>query len=208
MKRVMSALLAAVLLLTVLATAATVTSADTVLYGDINGDGKINNRDLGLFQKHLNGSDVDVDIEAADVYYDGKVNNRDLGILQKYLNGSDVQLGPEKPVVPPAELPAVGYDLDGRERVYIESISQDGYEVTLTLVNTSTKWMTEETSYVEYTCTDAEGNVLTLENKYFGTLYIGMLEVGERDTYTIALPEGTTKLEFGACRIVYWSQWA
>ena len=203
MKRVLCVLLAVAMLLVVSATA----SAATIMYGDITGDGKINNRDLGMFQKYLNGGNVNMDVEAADVYYDGKVNNRDLGFLQKYLNGSDVQLGPKKPVVPPAELPAVGYDLDGRARVYIESISQDGYDVTLTLVNTSPQWMTEETSYVEYTCTDSEGNVLTLEDKYYGTLYIGMLEVGERDTYTITLPEGTAKLEFGYCRIVYWSQW-
>lgn len=207
MKRVLCVLLAVALLLAVSATAATVTSAATVMYGDVTGDGKINNRDLGLFQKYLNGSNVAIDLEAADVYYDGKVNNRDLGFLQKYLNGTDVHLGPEEPVVPYAQLPAVGYDMDGRERVYIESISQDGYEVTLTLVNTSTQWMTEETSYAEYTCTDAEGNVLTLDNKYFGTLYLGMLEAGDRDTYTITLPEGTAKLEFGFCRINYWSQW-
>lgn len=75
-------------------------SAADVVYGDVNGDGKINNRDLGLFQKHLNGSDVDIDEEAADVYYDGKLNNRDLGILQKFLNGGDVTLGPDEPDVP------------------------------------------------------------------------------------------------------------
>ena len=144
---------------------------------------------------------------AADVYYDGKVNNRDLGILQKYLNGSDVNLGPEKPVVPPAELPAVGYDLDGRGRVFIESISQDGYDVIVTLVNTSTLWMTEETACVEYTCTDAEGNLLTLDTEYYGTLYMGMLEACMGRTYTITLPEGTAKLEFGTATIVYWSQW-
>ena len=207
MKRVLCVLLAVALLLGVSMVTSTIASADAVLYGDINGDGKINNRDLGVFQKHLNGTDVTIDLEAADVYYDGKVNNRDLGILQKYLNGTDVNLGPEKPVVPPAELPAVGYDLDGNQRVYIESISQDGYVVTLTLVNTSTQWMTEETSYVEYTCTDAEGNVLTLADTYYGALYMGMLEAGERRTYTITLPEGTAKLEFGVCRIVYWSQW-
>ena len=57
-----------------------------VLSGDVNGDGKINNRDLGLLQKYLNGSDVTVDELAADLNGDGKLNNRDLGLLQKLLN--------------------------------------------------------------------------------------------------------------------------
>ena len=208
MKRVMSVLLALTLLLSVAVVASSAASADEVVYGDVNGDGKINNRDLGMFQKYLNGSAVDIDLVAADVYADGKINNRDLGMLQKYLNGSDVTLGPEKPVVPPAELPAVGYDIDGKGRIIVDAISQDGYIVTVVIKNHDTKWMTEETSYVKYTCTDAEGNELTLSDKYYGTLYLGMLEVGDVGTYTITLPEGTAKLEFGNWYIKYWSQWA
>ena len=92
--------LAALCLLTTSVMGAMAVSADTLVYGDVNGDGSINNRDLGLFQKHLNGSDVAIDLAAADVYYDGKVNNRDLGILQKFLNGSDVTMGPEEPEMP------------------------------------------------------------------------------------------------------------
>ena len=76
-------------------------SADVlVVYGDLNSDGKVNNRDLGMFQKYLNGDDVAINEAAADVYYDGKLNNRDLGFLQKFLNGDDVVLGPEEPVFP------------------------------------------------------------------------------------------------------------
>ena len=208
MKRVMSVLLALALLLSVAVVASSAASADEVMYGDVNGDGKINNRDLGMFQKYLNGSAVDIDLVAADVYADGKINNRDLGLFQKYLNGGDVTLGPEKPVVPPAELPAVGYDIDGKGRIMVDAISQDGYTVTVVIKNHDTKWMTEETSYVKYVCTDAEGNELTLSDKYYGTLYLGMLEVGDVGTYTITLPEGTAKLEFGNYYIKYWSQWA
>lgn len=54
--------------------------------GDANGDGKLNNRDLGLLQRYLNGWTVDMNENAADVNGDGKVNNRDLGTLQKMLN--------------------------------------------------------------------------------------------------------------------------
>ena len=64
-----------------------------ILYGDTNGDGKVNNRDLGLLQQHLNGWGVTIDLVSADVNNDGKVNNRDLGLLQQYLNGWGVTLG-------------------------------------------------------------------------------------------------------------------
>ena len=220
MKRVGSLLLAVTLLLSVVLTASVTAAAADVVYGDADGNGKINNRDLGLLQKYLNDADVTIDLEAADVKYDGKVNNRDLGWLQQYLNDADVTLGPaeptppeppippEPPVEPDAALPEVGYDLDGQGRIFVTAISQTENTVTLTLTNTSSKWMTEETSFVQYTCTDADGNVLYLEGKYYGTLYIGMLEANEADTYAITLPEGTVKLEFGDCRIVYWSQWA
>ncbi len=54
--------------------------------GDANGDGKINNKDLGLLQQYLNDWDVTIDKKAADLNDDGKVNNRDLGMLQQQLN--------------------------------------------------------------------------------------------------------------------------
>lgn len=60
------------------------------LYGDVDGDGKVNIRDLGVLQQHLNGWDVDVVTAAADITSDGKVNVRDLGLLQQHLNGWDV----------------------------------------------------------------------------------------------------------------------
>ncbi len=203
MKRVLPVLLATVMMVAAVMSV----SAATILYGDVTGDAKINNRDLAMLQQHINGWEVTVDLAAADVNDDGRVNNRDLAMLQQYINGWDVKLGPEEPVVPPAELPEVGYDLDSRGRILVQAIAQEGNVVTVTLANTSDKWITEETSYVEYTCTDAEGNVLTLDDKYYGVVFFGMLEVGETTTRTITLPEGTAKLEFGACRIVYWSQW-
>ena len=60
--------------------------------GDVNNDGKVNVRDLGLMQQYLNGWDVTMSLTAADVNGDGKVNVRDLGTLQQYLNGWDVTL--------------------------------------------------------------------------------------------------------------------
>ena len=209
MKRVISFLLMTAVLVTMVA--AMPVSAAASLYGDVDGNGKINNRDLGLLQQHLNGYDVTVNETLADVDDNGKVNNRDLGLLQQYLNGYDVTLGPKEPdvpVEPTVTLPQVGYDLDGRGRIFVKEIFCQDNEVTVTLENTSGKWMTEETAKVEYTCTDAEGNVLMLESRYYGTLYFGMLEAKEVDTFTFDIPASTVKVEFGACDIVYWTQWA
>lgn len=64
-----------------------------VRYGDVNDDGKVNNRDMGLLQQYLNGKAVTVNLSACDVNGDGKVNNRDMGLLQRYLNGWNVTLG-------------------------------------------------------------------------------------------------------------------
>ena len=60
--------------------------------GDINNDGKINNKDLGLLMQYLNSWDVEIVESAADINADGKVNNKDYGLLMQYLNGWDVQL--------------------------------------------------------------------------------------------------------------------
>lgn len=217
MKRTISMLLTvAVLLMVTASMMATSVSAAALLYGDVNADGKINNRDQGVLQQYLNDYEVTVDTTLADVTADGKVNNRDLGILQQYLNDYEVTLGPAQPDVPPeppvpdfpaVELPAGGYDLNDRGVIVVESVVQNGNTVTVLFANISDKWMSEETSYLEYLCTDAEGNVLSLEDRYYGALYFGMLEVGESVSLTFTLPEGTTKVEFGTCRLVIWSQW-
>ena len=77
------------------------------MFGDVNNDGKVNIRDLGLMQQYINGWEVTIDLELADVFVDGKINARDLGRLQQYINGWDVILGggtkPTEPTTPPAE---------------------------------------------------------------------------------------------------------
>lgn len=64
-----------------------------VNYGDLNGDGAINNRDMALLQQYINKWNVSIDLAAADVNNDGAVNNRDLALLQQYINKWDVTLG-------------------------------------------------------------------------------------------------------------------
>lgn len=64
--------------------------------GDVNNDGKINNKDLGILMQYLNGWDVEIYIEAADVNDDSKVNNKDYGLLMQYCNGWEVELKQDK----------------------------------------------------------------------------------------------------------------
>ncbi len=60
--------------------------------GDVSGDGELNNKDLSVFMRYLNGWDETVDERALDVNADGKINNKDYVILMRYLNGWDVVL--------------------------------------------------------------------------------------------------------------------
>ena len=54
--------------------------------GDVNGDGRLNNRDLGLLQQYLADMDVIIANEkVCDINGDGRLNNRDLGVLQQQL---------------------------------------------------------------------------------------------------------------------------
>ena len=60
--------------------------------GDINGDKKVNMKDLVLLQQYLNNWDVAINEKAANVNGDEKINMKDLVLLQQYLNGWEVEL--------------------------------------------------------------------------------------------------------------------
>lgn len=62
-------------------------------YGDANGDGNINLKDVTRVLKHLSGWGVTIDEYAADVNVDGKVNLQDVTRLLKYLANWNVKLG-------------------------------------------------------------------------------------------------------------------
>ena len=63
------------------------------VYGDANGDGRINNKDLALLMRKLNGWDVEISDAVVDVNADGRVDNKDYGLLMQYINGWDVEIG-------------------------------------------------------------------------------------------------------------------
>ena len=65
---------------------------DTHTAGDINGDGKVNNKDLTRLFQYLSDWDVEVEEKALDVNGDGKVNNKDLTRLFQYLSDWDVEI--------------------------------------------------------------------------------------------------------------------
>ena len=61
------------------------------MYGDVNGDGKINGQDLIRLRKYLNGENV-VLYPGANVNGDSKLNGQDLIRLRKYLSSGDLSL--------------------------------------------------------------------------------------------------------------------
>ena len=104
MKRLASFLLALLLLISMVGCTTTTSQQSAIApslaaspaaidSGDVNADGTINVRDLGLLQQHLNGWNVTIDTAAADVNGDDTINVRDYGLLQQHLNGFDVTLG-------------------------------------------------------------------------------------------------------------------
>lgn len=67
-----------------------------VAYGDVNGDGRINGKDLTMIRRAISGGfDLSgYNEEVADVNNDGKVNGKDLTLIRKYISvGFDVVLG-------------------------------------------------------------------------------------------------------------------
>ena len=60
--------------------------------GDINGDNKVNSKDLTRLLKYISHEEVAVNEAALDVNGDGKVNSKDLTRLLKYISHEDVEI--------------------------------------------------------------------------------------------------------------------
>ena len=65
-----------------------------ILYGDADGNGKIEVLDAALVQQYLAGYDVTLNETVADADGNGKIEVLDAALVQQYLAGYDVTLGP------------------------------------------------------------------------------------------------------------------
>lgn len=63
-----------------------------VAKGDVNGDGSISAKDLGVLMQYINGWNVTVVENASDVNADGNINAKDYGLLMQFINGWNVTL--------------------------------------------------------------------------------------------------------------------
>ena len=64
-----------------------------LLYGDANGDGEINMKDVLTLRKKLAGMEVEINMTLADANGDDEINMKDVLALRKYLAGMDQVLG-------------------------------------------------------------------------------------------------------------------
>ena len=197
MKKIVSLLLVVVMLMGMTVSAA---------FGDINADGDTSARDVALLQQYLAGWDVTVDSVSADLNGDGEVTVRDLAIIQQYLSGWEV--------TPHIILPAIGTDIDvknQRNRIRVSAASavvadNGNIAVSLTFQNYTSKWITEETNWVAYTCYDINGNVVQAASK----IYIGCIDTKKNNikTFNFEVPSNTAEIKLTNSNIIYWTEWA
>ncbi len=197
MKKIVSLLLVVVMLMGMTVSAA---------FGDVNADGNTTLLDVALLQRYLAGWDVTVDTVSADMTGDGALTTRDLAILQQYLSGWEV--------TPNITLPAIGTDIDvknQRNRIRVSAASavvaeSGNIAVSLTFQNYNTRFITEETNWVEYTCYDAAGNVAQKATK----IYIGCIDTKKNKikTFNFEVPSTTAEIKLTNSNIVYWTEWA
>lgn len=66
---------------------------DITLYGDVNGDGEIDERDAMAINKYIVGWNIEINLVAADTYKDGEIDERDSMNIKKLCVGWDIELG-------------------------------------------------------------------------------------------------------------------
>lgn len=67
-------------------------SENTNMTGDVNGDGKVNMKDVTRLHQYINGWEVFVNENAIDINGDGKINMKDLTRLHQFINGWNVSI--------------------------------------------------------------------------------------------------------------------
>ena len=98
----------------------------SVIYGDGNGDGDVNMKDVLLLRKHIAGLSVEIDLVAADVDGDGGVNMKDVLLVRKFiaslLPAFPVELLPvsEEPSETGSGLPSEEPSLEPSEELSLE----------------------------------------------------------------------------------------
>lgn len=199
MKKIVSFLMAAVMLMGV--AGMTVSAA----FGDADADGDTTVGDVVLLQQYLAEWDVTVDEALADIDRDGEVTVGDVVMLQQYLADWEVSAN--------ITLPAIGTDIDvakKRNRIRVSEASailaQNGnIEVNLTFKNHTTNWITEETDWVEYTCYNADGAAVKKDK-----IYIGCIDTKtyKSKVFSFEVPGTTTEIKLTNSKIVYWTEWA
>ena len=66
-------------------TSPSATEPGAAYYGDANGDGAVNMKDVLAMRKYIAGLESKVDVTAADVNCDGAVNMKDVLQIRKFL---------------------------------------------------------------------------------------------------------------------------
>ena len=69
-----------------------VITVSSYIPGDINGDGKVNNKDVTRLMRYIKYKDVEVVEAALDVNGDGKINNKDVTRLMRHVKYKDVEI--------------------------------------------------------------------------------------------------------------------
>lgn len=67
--------------------------ADSLVYGDCNGDSKVNAKDVLTLRKQIVDNSFEIAFDNADVFNDFVLNAKDVLLIRKYLAGIDVELG-------------------------------------------------------------------------------------------------------------------
>ena len=203
--------------------------------GDVDGNGTVNVRDLGRLQQYLNGFDVTINEQAANVTGDSSINVRDYGLLQQYLNGWDVTLqgggstpsepsepsNPTEPSIPPTEpstpptqpeepevdMPGAGYDLDGKNRIIVSGSELKDNKASFTFKNVS-KENGKEWIIPEYSRVNYVCYDANGNQLSSGAMTLGALEGGDTITCTITLPAGAVRVAFTGNNLEYWTPWS
>ena len=69
---------------------------EPAVYGDVDGDGKVNVKDLLAIKQYVGGADVEINSKNADVNGDGKVDLFDTILIQQYLKRAITKFPAEK----------------------------------------------------------------------------------------------------------------